>query len=370
MNRLSSRCDAVRRELDKRGVDALLVTHLPNVAYLTGLHASAAAVLVSRERLLLITDSRYLTRATELIEAHDIPAGLELRRVSGSYDETIASVLAEGNAQVAVEAAQVTVQRWNWLTAALGDTVALVPSEGVVEAGRIIKDADEIECFRSAGAMIAACVEPTVTAVSQGRSEREVATEIETILAAQGFEDRAFPTIVASGPNSALPHARPSARQLERGDLVVLDFGGVHRGYCVDISRTVCVGAANAESERLHAAVLEAQQAAIAAVQPDVTGSAIDAAARSTLEHRGLAEAFGHSTGHGLGLEVHEAPRIGRPGEPGSDREVAPGMVFTIEPGVYLPGLGGVRIEDDVLVTEGGCEVLTDARRDLAVCGS
>ena len=371
MNHFSSRCDAVRRECDERAVDALLVTHLPNVAYLTGLHASAAACVVTRDRLVLITDSRYVTQANALIASEQVPSGLELHPVNGSYDETIASMLTElGVARVAIEAAQMTVQRWNWLTATLGDAVVLVPAEGVVETGRLIKDAGEIEHLRTAGAMLASCVAPVVAAVRDGRSERDVAADIETILTAQGFEDRAFPTIVASGPNSALPHARPSARQLAKGDLVVLDFGGVHRGYCVDLSRTVCVRLVSTESQRLHDAVLEAQRAAIASVQPGLIASAIDGVARSALDRRDLAEAFGHSTGHGLGLEVHEAPRIGRAGEPGADLRIAPGMVFTIEPGVYVPGLGGVRIEDDVLVTETGCDVLTDAPRDLVVCGS
>ncbi len=371
MNRFTLRCDAVRRECDGRAVDALLVTHLPNVAYLTGLHATAAALLVTRDRLVLLTDARYITCAMDLMTAGQLPAGLDLRRVCGSYDETIASILPDvSGGRVGVESEHVTVHRWNWLRTALGESVALTPIEGVVEAGRLVKDADEIEDFRAAGAMLAGCVGRVFALVRKERSEREVAAEIEIILSSAGFEDRAFPTIVASGPNSALPHARPSPRRLAAGDLVVLDFGGVYRGYCVDLSRTVCVEFVEPESRRLHAAVLEAQQAAIAAVRPGVTASSIDNVARSTLQRLDLADAFGHSTGHGLGLEVHEAPRIGRVGESGSDLRIVEGMVFTVEPGVYLPGLGGVRIEDDVLVTKNGCDVLTDAKRDLVVCGS
>ena len=371
MNRLTSRCDAVRHACDDRGVDALLVTHPPNVTYLTGLHASAATALVAHDRLVLITDSRYLTSATALIATGNVPADLGLFPVSGSYDETMAVVLrAAPGSRVAVESEHVSVHRWNWLTKTLGDAVTLVPSEGVVESGRLVKDADEIDVFRRAGAMLAECVAPALSSIGEGRSEREIAAEIESILASCGFEDRAFPTIVASGPNSALPHARPSERRLTQDDLILLDFGGVHDGYCVDISRSACVGSVSDEARRLHAAVLEAQQAAIDAVRPGVVASSIDGTARSTLERHGLADAFGHSTGHGLGLEVHEAPRIGRVGEPGGDRRVSAGMVFTIEPGVYVPGSGGVRIEDDILVTETGCEVLTKAPRDLIVCAA
>lgn len=369
MNRLTSRCNTVRRACADERIDALLITHLPNIAYLTGLRASAAALLVAQDRVVLIADSRYITSATDLIETGTVPSGLSLVPVTGSYDETIATVLqAAPRSRVAVESQHVSVHRWNWLTAAIGCYVTLVPSEGVVESGRLTKDADEVETFRLAGTMLAKCVAPALTAVRRGRSEREIAADIEYILASHGFEDRAFPTIVASGPNSALPHARPSERRLTTGDLVLLDFGGVYAGYCVDISRTACVGSANSESKRLHAAVLEAQQEAIDAVRPGVVASEIDSSARSVLKRHGLADAFGHSTGHGLGLEVHEAPRIGRVSEPGTDRTVSSGMVFTIEPGVYVPGSGGVRIEDDILVTEKGCEVLTQTSRDLVVC--
>jgi Xaa-Pro aminopeptidase len=170
---------------------------------------------------------------------------------------------------------------------------------------------------------------------------------------------------VASGPNGAFPHYRAGDRVLERGDLVVLDFGGVLGGYCSDVTRTVAVGTPDPEARRVHAADLEAQQAAIAAVRPGVQASSIDAAARTVLEHHGLGAAFGHGTGHGLGLDVHELPRISRPRPDVPPVTLVPGMVFTIEPGAYLAGWGGVRIEDDVLVTNAGCDVLTTSRRDL-----
>jgi Xaa-Pro aminopeptidase len=202
--------------------------------------------------------------------------------------------------------------------------------------------------------------------VREGRSEQAVAGDIDSAIRAAGFERPAFETIVASGPNSARPHARPGWRTLESGDGVVLDFGGVYDGYCVDLTRTVHLGAPAPAWRRLGAAVREAHAAAIKAVRPGVRPSEIDAAAREVLARHGLGEAFGHGTGHGLGLEVHEERRISRLSGAHPDTPVAPGMVFTIEPGVYVEGVGGVRIEDDVLVVDGGCEVLTDVPIEVA----
>jgi Xaa-Pro aminopeptidase len=197
---------------------------------------------------------------------------------------------------------------------------------------------------------------------------------IDYALRQGGFERPAFDTIVASGPHSALPHARPTGRMLEAGDLVVLDFGGVHDGYSVDITRTVSVGPAGAEASRLYRAVIDAHAAAGAAARPGARVTAVDEAARSVLESHGLGPAFSHATGHGLGLEIHEEPRVGPrradiPGvaPAGRDELLAEGLVFTIEPGAYVPGVGGVRVEDDVLVTAGGLEWLTGVSREFRV---
>jgi Xaa-Pro aminopeptidase len=209
-------------------------------------------------------------------------------------------------------------------------------------------------------------------AVQPGVAEREVAAAIESALRQAGFERPAFDTIVASGPNAALPHHRAGDRRIENGDLVVLDFGGVLDGYCSDLTRTVSVGPPSEEIRRIYAAVLAAQQAAVAAVGPGVDASTVDRAARAVLEQAGLGEAFGHGTGHGLGLEVHEEPRLSRTsaGTIPPPRPLQPGMVVTIEPGAYLPGWGGVRIEDDVAVTSDGRAVLTSVPRQLLECGN
>ena len=353
-------------------LDGLLVTHLPNVFYLSGLRASAGAVILEQNVVTLVTDGRYITTARALAESDGSPTGLEIVRVEGSYDETVRDRLRRSTpSRVGVESESLTLKRWQWLNESLGGEIALVSTEGVVESERIVKDSGELESLRTAGRLLAGVVGSALSFVSAGRTEREIAADIERELAAVGFEDRAFETIVASGPRSALPHARPGRRRLGAEDLVVLDFGGVYDGYCVDLTRTACVGRASAQAARIHAAVLAAQTAAIAAVKPGIRGSAVDAAARHVLEQHGLAKAFGHSTGHGLGIEVHEAPRIAPAAqlEPsGADTLLRAGMVCTVEPGVYIPDVGGVRIEDDVLVTTDGCQVLTEVARSLAVC--
>jgi Xaa-Pro aminopeptidase len=198
-------------------------------------------------------------------------------------------------------------------------------------------------------------------------TERSVAAAIEAAMREAGYERMAFDTIVASGPHAAMPHYRAGTRTLEAGDLLVLDFGGVLDGYCCDLTRTVSIGPPSREARRVYDAVRDAHAAAVAAVRPGVDASAVDAAARSLLTERGLGEAFGHGTGHGLGLDIHEEPRIAKPRADVPPVALAPGRVFTIEPGAYLPGFGGVRIEDDVLVTDSGCELLTTLPRELVV---
>jgi Xaa-Pro aminopeptidase len=351
------------------GVDALVVTHLPNLLYLTGFVGSAGAAIVLHRSCLLVVDFRYVTAAAALAGLLD---GLvRVETFDKSYDEAIVDLLGrEQTSRIGIEAAHLPVSRFNAISAGLASraplplhsdlgTPVLVATERVVESARIIKDAAEIAALREGGRRLARVAAGVPGMVREGRTEQEIAGEIELAIREAGFSRPAFETIVASGPNSALPHARPTDRAVKPGDPTVLDFGGVYDGYCVDLTRTVQLGAVSGPLSDLYAAVAEAHQAAIDAVRPGVTSSLIDAAARSVLERHGLGGAFGHGTGHGLGLEVHEEPRIGRPSAKLPDPVVEPGMVFTIEPGAYVPGVGGVRIEDDVLVTDTGCEVLT-----------
>jgi Xaa-Pro aminopeptidase len=365
----AARLTDVRARLAREGLDALAVTHLPNVQYLTGFVGSAGAAIVLRTRCLLVVDFRYVTAASAL--AASLDGEIDVETFERSYDEAIVELLRrEGASRIGIEAAYLPVNRFNAISAGLAakapsplhsdaGTPVLVPTERIVESARIIKDEVEIAVLREAGRRAAAIAAGVADLVREGRTEREIALDIEQAIRKAGFTRPAFETIVASGPNSVLPHARPTARAVQTGDPTVLDFGGVYDGYCVDLTRTVQLGAVSGPLAKLYAAVAEAQQAALEAVRPGVVSSAVDAAARSVLERHGLGDAFGHGTGHGLGLEVHEEPRIARPSSRQPDVVLEPGMVFTIEPGAYVSGVGGVRIEDDVLVTENGCEVLT-----------
>jgi Xaa-Pro aminopeptidase len=370
------RLSRARDDMRAAGVEVLVVTHLPNLRYLTGFSGTAGAAILSAERCVLVVDFRYATAARELLASR--PAGgVDLEIVDRGYDEAIVEVLQRTQAlRIGVEGGSMSVSRFNRLSAALASTPstrvafedggpALVPTERVIEARRVVKDASEVATLREAARRLSSLARGALAFVREGRSEQAVAADIDAAIRAAGFERPAFETIVASGPNSARPHARPGDRTLEAGDGVVLDFGGVYDGYCVDLTRTVHLGVSAPAFRRIAAAVREAHAAAIAAVRPGARPSQIDAAAREVLVRHGLGDAFGHGTGHGLGLEVHEEPRIAKLPGAHPDTPVAPGMVFTIEPGAYVDGVGGVRIEDDVLVVDGGCEILTDVPIDV-----
>jgi Xaa-Pro aminopeptidase len=377
---LQARHDRVRRGFDTEGLDALVVTHLPNVRYLTGFAGSAAIVVLTRSAVILITDGRYVTAVREAIEPHC--PGFVLATVDPTCDATLAAVIDRQRLRrVGLEASYVSVRRHGGLRASLdavaeraGHFIDLVFTDRLVEAQRLVKDAAELEAFRRAGELLDEVAAGVLGFVKAGLSERRIAAEIDFRLKTGGFEGPSFDTIVASGPNSALPHARPGTRVLAPGDLVVLDFGGVYDGYCVDLSRTVCVGEPSNEARRLYEAVFDAQNAALGMVRPGVRVSEVDEAARGVLERHGLGPAFGHATGHGLGLEIHEEPRVGplRADVAGvapvsRDEVLVPGVVITVEPGAYVAGLGGVRIEDDVAVVAGGVELLTHVPRDIRV---
>ncbi len=378
---LSRRHHAVRDACARDNVDALIVTSRSNILYLTNFSGSSAIVVLTPDRLHFITDFRYVTSVEGLQQSPEACPDLQLTVVDGAYDATLAKLLTSlGAARVAFEAAHVTVNRHNWLTATLAQTPGapqLVPMEQTVERVRLRKDDYELMALRESARRLSDVAKGVFSEVRLGRTEREVALAIDGRIMAAGFERTAFETIVASGPNSALPHAHPGERRISENDLVVLDFGGVYHSYCSDLTRTVVVGKASGRAREVYAAVLEAHDRAIHTVGPGRSRFAIDAAARDFLTSRGLGEAFGHGTGHGLGIDIHEDPKVTRrsgetaapgqdPGQAGQDTEaVDTGMVFTIEPGAYLPGWGGVRIEDDVLVTAHGVEVLTSVTTDL-----
>jgi Xaa-Pro aminopeptidase len=368
---LNERHRRIREVLAARSLDALVVTSLPNILYLTNFNGSAAIVVLTRDRLLFVTDFRYVAAVADTRGTPHACPDLELVVVDGAYDSTLAATLTTLPAtRVGFEAAHLTVARHDWLLRTLASarqTSELVATDGVIEHARIKKDRYELGVLKDAARRLSGVASRVFDRVRRNRSEREIALDIDWQIRDAGFERSAFDTIVASGPNSALPHARPTGRTLSEGDLVVLDFGGVYDTYCVDLTRTVSVGSASARAREVHAAVLQAHDRAIAACRPGQSRFAIDAAARQALEEAGMADAFGHGTGHGLGIEVHEDPRITRPrgDTDAGDEAVSAGMVFTIEPGAYFPGFGGVRIEDDVAVTESGVELPTDVTTEL-----
>jgi Xaa-Pro aminopeptidase len=371
---LQARLDRLRVALSAAGLDALVVTHPPNVFYLTNFASSSSMAVVTAGQVYLLADSRYTSALDLLIDAGGGPAITPLP-VVGAYDEVLVRwLVAQGSGwRVGFEGSHVSVRRHARLASRLADLapdadrpVGLVDTDGLVEAGRLVKDRHEIACLREAARRLSVVARQILTrAVRPGVSEHDLAAEIDHRLRHVGFARPAFETIVAGGPNSALPHATPTGRRIGHGDLVLLDFGGVYGGYCVDLTRTVVAGTPGEDARQLYRAVARAQDAAIAAVRPGVLADQVDSAARAALAASGLEEAFGHATGHGLGLEVHEAPRIGArsPGTP-APALLAPGMVVTIEPGAYVAGVGGVRLEDDILVTLDGAERLTDVPRD------
>jgi Xaa-Pro aminopeptidase len=368
-DRLAARQARARQRLDTLSLDALVVTCAANVRYLSNHTGSSGVLVLTRESVHLLVDFRYreAVRMLQLSPAacpdlvvHDVPA---------SYDEALLQCLGDiGASTVGFEAAHVSVARHEWwrrTVEARRIDLAFRPTEKAIEEARVIKDASEVATLRDAAARLTSVAASVFETTRAGASERAVAAAIESAIRHAGYERLAFDTIVASGPHGALPHHIAGDRILAEGDLVVLDFGGVLDGYCCDLTRTVSIGPPSSEARRLYTAVYDAHQAAIAAVRPGVESTAVDAAARSLLGARGLGDAFGHGTGHGLGLDIHEEPRITRPRPDVESVPLLPGMVFTIEPGAYVPGYGGVRIEDDVLVTETGCEVLTSVPREL-----
>jgi Xaa-Pro aminopeptidase len=382
---LAARHAKLRDRLRAAGLDAFVVTHLPNLFYLTNFAGTAGIAVVTAERLHLIVDFRYGAAVNELQASPHACPDAEVVPVDRSYDESLVDLLTGLKLpRIGVEGSNLTVTRCHRLATSLhaslqvGETppsgsgsTTLVSTDDVVERLRLFKDGHEIAMLRHGGLLLSAVARDVIQDARAGMTEQELAAKIDWRIKSAGFERCSFETIVASGPNAALPHAHAGERALAEGDLVVLDFGGVYGGYCVDLTRTVALGKPDAEMQRVYDAVLEAQNAAIAASKAGVRAGDIDLAARQALGRHELAKAFGHSTGHGLGVEIHEAPRVGPRREATADAPappdelIEPGMVFTIEPGAYIPGWGGVRIEDDVLVTEEGVEMLTNVPREL-----
>lgn len=351
------RLACLRESLVERGLDGFLTAHGPNLRYLSGFSGSSGLLLIRAADAILLTDSRYEVQAAE-----EVTAEIEVRISRNGLFDAFSAVARVGSdtPRVAFEAAHLSVREKERLEAAAPD-LALRATEGLVEALRIRKSRGEIDRMSHAADVACRALEETLGRVEEGMTELEITAELEYRLRRAGSEGPAFESIVAVGPRSALPHARPSGRALSEGDLLLLDFGAVVDGYRSDITRTVVAGRPSDWQVAVHGAVLEAHDAAVASVQAGAAAAAIDAAARDSLAEAGYGEYFGHSTGHGLGLEVHEDPAVSWR----SEAVLRVGNVVTIEPGVYLPGRGGVRLEDDVCVEEAGARTLTDFPLDL-----
>jgi Xaa-Pro aminopeptidase len=351
------RIDRLRFSFAALHADALLVSHLPNIRYLCGFSGSAGLLLVEQSRSTLFTDSRYTFQAREEV------SGARVRIATKGLLRGVGEALRSrrGRIWVAYSSGHVTVTQMQALKRASGSRVRWVGDTNSVENLRVIKDADELARMRAAADLISKVFIQVVPAIKPGVTELDLAAEIEYAMKRRGATGPSFDTIVASGARTAWAHAQPTPKPLKKSELVVMDQGAILRGYCSDMTRTVFLGRAPKNVRRLYGAVLEAQQAAKRAIGPGVTAGAVDAAARSVLRRQGLARYFTHSTGHGLGLEVHEMPRIGR----GEDYVLREGMVLTVEPGVYIRDVGGIRIEDDVVVTAKGAIDLTTAPRDF-----
>jgi Xaa-Pro aminopeptidase len=345
----------VIEQLVSRDLDALLVTHLPNIRWLTGFTGSAGMLLVSRTRVTLVTDFRYAVQAPQEIGAI-ADTLIERANVWGRVERLVRDlgtdrVGFESHVMPAREASRVT----GWL-----DSGAL-PVADLIEELRQVKDADEVSRIREAGRLACEALAEVLPTVRTGEREIDVAARLEAALRTRGSEWHPFETIVASGPRAALPHARTSERMLVRGDFLLLDFGAKVDGYCSDITRTVALGPADERQRTVYGLVQEAQLQARSGIRAGMSGAEADALARDVIEARGFGDAFGHSLGHGLGLEVHEAPRLAVTAK----APIPTGAVVTIEPGIYLPGWGGVRLEDDVWLAPDGPVLLTDGRTDL-----
>lgn len=354
--RFDERQQKIRRYLDDHNLDGLLVTHLPNIRYLTGFTGSTATVLVTESETFFITDARYVVQAEREVRGRVV-------KVENTYPETVGEVITGVRLRrVGFESAHMTHKQLRALFDRVPEPIMFVPTEGAVESLRMVKDPEEIQAIRRAVEMTSEVFEQFVEEIRPGVRERDLAVELEYRLRRRGADKLSFDIIIASGERSALPHGVASEKRIARG-FVVCDVGIVLDGYCSDMSRTVHVGNPDSRAREIYDIVLSAQLNCEQRLRGGMKSQEIDALTREVIAGRGYGEYYAHGTGHGIGLEVHEAPRVSKT----ADGQVPAGAVITVEPGIYLPGWGGVRIEDVVVVTETGGEVLTPTPKELMI---
>jgi Xaa-Pro aminopeptidase len=353
---IPNRVAAARGYFERLDLDALLVTNIFNIRYLSGFTGSEGVVVISRNDGWFLTDSRYSTQAGEQVSGFTVG---EYRR---KLEETATLIKEQGFGKVGFEASSLTVEQHAILTVALAP-VALVSLPGEFDALRSIKDREELGALEKAAHVASQAFLDLVPEIRPGETERRLALRLEWLLREAGADAASFNFIVASGARGGLPHASPTNRAIVYGELVTFDFGGVLDGYCSDETVTVAVGSTDRRQREIYQVVKEAHDRAIERVRPGVLCRDVDAAARDHITDRGFAEFFGHGTGHGVGIEVHEKPVISQR----SEEVLEEGMVLTVEPGIYIPGWGGVRIEDTVCVTGEGCRILTKVPKELMI---
>jgi Xaa-Pro aminopeptidase len=355
---VNKRVYKLRRLLDRNKIDGVFISQAENRRYLSGFDGTAGYLLITATKAVLATDFRYTEQAAR--EAPDF----EILRIVGNIVEWFPGLLADSDVKrLGFESASVTFSFFRQLQDALkrkGVPAKLVPVTGIVESLRAVKEPAEIGLIRKASALTDAAFNNVTKKLKPGMTEAQIAWELEKSMRESGSQALPFEIIIASGPNAALPHHKPDDRAIESGEPVVIDMGAKVGGYATDLSRTVCAGLPGSQFKKVYHIVYEAQQAAISKVRAGMTGHEADAIARNIIKKAGYGEAFGHALGHGVGLEEHESPRLG----PGSRDKLVNGMVFTIEPGIYLPGWGGVRIEDTVVMEKGQIKLLTGARKE------
>lgn len=363
-----ARLKALERSLDAGHFDSFVVTHLPNVHYLCGFTGSSAVLAFAAGDWAFFTDGRYTEQAKQQVRGASVHVSPGATLTEAARWVATKFKRSKMRVRIGVEAEHLTLALQQRLANSLAEQLPrsrfrLVPTSDLVERLRVKKDADEIRVMREAARLASGIFPDVLRQLGSEATENEIAAELEYLARKAGAERMSFETIVAAGQHSALPHARPTMQRIGRG-FVVLDYGVILHGYCSDMTRTVFAGRADAAARKLYGAVLDAQLAGIAAVRPGRPVGEVDAVARAVLKKRKLDKYFTHSLGHGVGLEIHETPRLAK----GQTQVLEPGMVITIEPGAYVAGRGGVRIEDLVLVTDAGCEILSATPKEFMSC--
>ncbi|WLR49747.1 Xaa-Pro peptidase family protein [Bacillus tianshenii] len=352
MNQLTK----LREQFAKLGIDGMLITSDKNRRYMTGFTGSAGVVLITEEKSAFVTDFRYMEQANDQVKGYDIV------QHKGPIPEEIARLAKEmGIKKLGFEQDHMSFSQYRTYEEVVGTDI--VPVSGAVEKLRLIKSEEELTIIKDAVKIADKAFEHILTFIRPGVTELEVSNELEFFMRKQGASSSSFDIIVASGYRSALPHGVASDKRIESGELVTLDFGAYYKGYASDITRTIAVGEVSDKLKEIYNTVLQAQLLGVEGTKAGITGIQADALTRDYIKEQGYGEYFGHSTGHGIGLDVHEGPSLSFK----SDTVLEPGMVVTVEPGIYVPNVGGVRIEDDLVITENGNEILSQSPKELII---